>query len=200
MMRPLLMAFVLCGGCVYGGSDEDPLAGLNAGTARADVASLSEDAGEADDSSSESPVSTATNTTPGSAASSSTSALSEAGEPDAQGASDASTAPSTASSGACAPAQEAAVCDPVRNQGCPPIPLMQCDVDPSASEPTGRCAIFTPTPIVPCSSTTTAESVACFAKSTCVDDQCRTLCYCDDDCPSGTTCGSETVGGFRLCG
>ncbi|MFM2420972.1 MAG: hypothetical protein RL385_5695 [Pseudomonadota bacterium] len=76
---------------------------------------------------------------------------------------------------------------------------MQCDVEPSAAQPTGRCAIFTPTPIVACSATTTAQSVACFAKSSCVDGECRPLCYCDTDCPTGMTCSGDLTGGFRIC-
>lgn len=98
----------------------------------------------------------------------------------------------------CLPAKDPAVCDPVRNTGCPPIPLMQCDVDPAA-ELTGRCAIFTPTPIVSCAATTTEQSVACLARTACVDDRCVPLCHCDDDCPTGTTCSHDTVSGFRLC-
>jgi hypothetical protein len=178
-------------GCTFGPSDENPLVGLAAPEQSA-TARESDSADAAAET----------------AAPRDTAAPVVAREPSAAAA-DASVAPLAPDGGdlpwllppaaTCAPAKPPAVCDPVRNTGCPPIPLMQCDVDPAAAELTGRCAIFTPTPIVSCAATTTDQSAACLAKTACVDDRCVPLCHCDDDCPAGTTCSGDTVSGFRLC-
>jgi hypothetical protein len=92
----------------------------------------------------------------------------------------------------------AAVCDPVHNTGC--NPFQQCDVDPSqASTPTGLCLFGGGTDAGTCLATIFTES--CPAKSTCVDGGCRTLCFCNGDCPVGECCSDRSgPPGFTMCG
>jgi hypothetical protein len=90
-----------------------------------------------------------------------------------------------------------AVCDPVRNTGC--NALQQCDVDPSqTTTPTGLCVFATLAEGSPCLSTIFTES--CPPSFTCVNSDCRQLCFCNADCPTGQCC-SDTSGppGFTLC-
>lgn len=100
----------------------------------------------------------------------------------------------------CAPSQPVSGCDPVRATGCPP--LMQCDINVSAKQPTGRCVFPQPTTPTPaCMSSFVGES--CESQWTCVNSTCRKLCYCDADCPSGECCSDESGPGpqgvFKLC-
>jgi len=98
-------------------------------------------------------------------------------------------------SGGCNPT--VAVCDPVHNTGC--NPLQQCDVDPSqAMTPTGLCVFNGPAEAAVCTSSLVSES--CAPGMTCVSGACRSLCFCDSDCP-GSQCCTDTSGpaGFLLC-
>lgn len=181
-MRSLLLAFGCASlvACTYGGSEQDPRDRYTADPA---VEESSLDASSSNDNGSATPP---------------PSGLRDSSPGGASGLDGSSSVRSDAANG-CTPARPPSVCDPVRNSGCPPIPLMQCDVDPTAAEPTGRCAIFTPTPIVPCSATTTASSTACLPTSTCVEGVCRQLCYCDSDCLQGQRCTGSVGGGFLSC-
>jgi hypothetical protein len=90
-----------------------------------------------------------------------------------------------------------AVCDPVHNTGC--NSLQQCDVDPTqTTTPTGLCVFASPAEGGACLSTIVTES--CPPEFTCVGVECRQLCFCDTDCPTGQCC-SDTSGppGFTLC-
>jgi hypothetical protein len=90
-----------------------------------------------------------------------------------------------------------AVCDPVHDTGC--NPLQQCDVDPTQTQtPTGLCVFNSPSDAATCLATALTES--CGSGSTCVGGACRSLCYCDSDCPARQRCsGTSTAGGFLLC-
>jgi hypothetical protein len=88
------------------------------------------------------------------------------------------------------------VCDPVHNTGC--NPLQQCDVDPTETTPTGLCVFGSPSDAAVCLATAFTEN--CGPGSTCVGGACRSLCYCDSDCPAGQCCsGTSSPGGFLLC-
>jgi hypothetical protein len=91
-----------------------------------------------------------------------------------------------------------AVCDPVHNTGC--NPFQQCDIDPSqASTPTGLCLFGGGTDAGTCLATIFTES--CPPNSTCVDGGCRTLCFCNGDCPVGECCSDRSgPPGFTMCG
>lgn len=94
----------------------------------------------------------------------------------------------------CAP--DVQVCNPVTNEGCPEP--MQCAVDLASDVLTGYC-IFNGPVGVGCFNSGVTES--CPPKSTCFDFECRTLCFCDDDCEAGECC-VDRVGtlGFKACG
>jgi hypothetical protein len=101
----------------------------------------------------------------------------------------------TTDGGACS--RTVAVCDPVHNTGC--NSLQQCDVDPyQTTTPTGLCVFASPAEGSPCLSTIFTES--CRAGFTCVSGNCRALCFCNADCPTGQCC-SDTSGppAFSLC-
>jgi hypothetical protein len=101
----------------------------------------------------------------------------------------------TTEGGACSVA--VAVCDPVHNTGC--SSLQQCDVDTSQTTvPTGLCVFASPAEGGPCLATFVTES--CPPRFTCVAGDCRQLCFCNADCPTGECC-SDTSGppGFALC-
>lgn len=181
--------------CTYGGSDDDPLMGLSPGE-RTDP-EASGDLGTGDDSSTPSPSTpmtpaTPTTPTPGGGA--------QQNQPPTKVTADAgmSTTPTKPADG-CGPATPVETCDPVRNTGCPP--LTQCDIETSATTPTGRCVFFQATPGVPCSSS--FVNVTCDAQNTCVAGACRKMCYCDTDCPPGNCCkdssGPGPSGVFKLC-
>ncbi|MGO9839557.1 MAG: hypothetical protein ACLP1X_35720 [Polyangiaceae bacterium] len=89
------------------------------------------------------------------------------------------------------------VCDPVHNTGC--NPLQQCDVDPTQTQtPTGLCVFGSPSDAAMCLATAVTES--CGPGSTCAGGTCRSLCYCDSDCPPGQCCsGTSNAGAFLLC-
>jgi hypothetical protein len=92
-----------------------------------------------------------------------------------------------------------AVCDPVHNTGC--NPLQQCDVDTTQmSTPTGLC-LFNSGVVDGGVCIMSIVSEACPPHQTCVGSACKTLCFCDADCPTGQCC-SDTSGprGFTLCG
>jgi hypothetical protein len=101
----------------------------------------------------------------------------------------------TTEGGVCSGA--AAICDPVRNTGC--SALQQCDVYPyQTTPPSGLCVLASPAEGGPCLSTIFTES--CPPSFTCVNGDCRELCFCSADCPTGQCC-SDTSGppGFTLC-
>ena len=89
-----------------------------------------------------------------------------------------------------------AVCDPVQNTGCGTG--SQCDVDLVQPVLSGRCAFTSPMDAGACFTSPFTES--CPAKTTCDNGTCRTLCFCDTDCPQGECC-HDTLGtlGFKLC-
>ena len=108
---------------------------------------------------------------------------------------------SGAATPACTP-PSVGVCDPVKNEGCPAELRMQCAVDFTADTLAGYC-IFQGPP-APDGSPTCLNTVAtesCGPTTTCVLGTCRTLCYCDTDCPESECC-TETIGelGFKVCG
>jgi hypothetical protein len=117
------------------------------------------------------------------------------GGPGADDAGDAGT-PEDGGGGPCVAAPDAG-CDPVHNTGCT-APL-QCDVSASLTgTPTGTCVFYTGTEAGGACSTFLGES--CPPGHTCISSTCRTLCYCNSDCPTGQCC-SDTSGaqGFTLC-
>jgi hypothetical protein len=91
---------------------------------------------------------------------------------------------------------EVQVCNPVTNDGC--LEPMQCAVDLASDVLTGYC-IFNGPVGVGCFNSGVTES--CPPKSTCFDFECRTLCFCDDDCDAGQCC-VDPIGtlGFKACG
>jgi hypothetical protein len=104
---------------------------------------------------------------------------------------------SDAGGSTCMPA-DAAVCNPVTNEGCPDS--MQCAVDGLSDVLAGYCIFSTPMPDAGfCFNSGVTES--CPPKQTCVVDQCRTLCFCDADCEEKQCC-VESIGtvGFKVCG
>lgn len=106
-----------------------------------------------------------------------------------------SAADATSDSASCSAA--VAVCDPIHNTGC--NSLQQCDVDTSQTTvATGLCVFFSGAEGGPCLSTIFTES--CPPEFTCVGGDCRQLCSCNADCPTGQCC-SDTSGptGFTLC-
>lgn len=98
------------------------------------------------------------------------------------------------SGGSCDP--DVQLCNPVTNDGCPPE--MQCAVDAFSDVLAGYC-IFNGPVAGGCFNSGVTES--CPPTQTCFDFECRTLCFCDDDCMEGQCC-VEPVGtlGFKVCG
>jgi hypothetical protein len=100
----------------------------------------------------------------------------------------------------CEPAMAIAVCDPVRNTGCPA--LTQCDIEPTATAATGRC-VFYQAPLDPSACASNVYASTCAAQSACVANACRSVCYCDADCPAGERCTDTAAPGpagvFKLC-
>jgi hypothetical protein len=88
------------------------------------------------------------------------------------------------------------VCNPVTNSSCGTG--TQCVPDLAALVLSGRCTFSSPMGAGACLATAITES--CPAKSTCDNAACRTLCFCDTDCPKGECCHA-TIGtlGFKLC-
>jgi hypothetical protein len=118
------------------------------------------------------------------------------GGPGADDASDTGTADDGGGAPCTATAPDAG-CDPVHNTGC--ITAQQCDVSVSLTgTPTGACVWSTGTDAGgPCS---TLFGESCSPGHTCVNSTCRTLCYCDSDCPAGKSCSDKTgAQGFTLC-
>jgi len=200
MKVQLTLVCVVLLACKYGGSDDDPLMGLEPGSA-AEPDALGGLMGDDVMSSNDASVA------PSPAKPPTTSGSADAGKPPTTGSVDAGVAtgkpttpanPSTPAN-ACGPATAIATCDPVRNTGCPP--LTQCDIETSATVATGRCVFYQATPGVPCSSS--FVNVTCDAQNTCVGGECRKMCYCDSDCPPGNCCndtsGPGPSGVFKLC-
>ena len=98
---------------------------------------------------------------------------------------------------ACTVAASDAGCDPVHNTGCT-APL-RCDVSLSLTgTPTGACVLYTGTDAGGACWTLVGET--CSPGTTCVNSACRTLCYCDSDCPTGQCCSDKSgAQGFTLC-
>ena len=96
--------------------------------------------------------------------------------------------------GSCRP--DVLECNPVTNAGCPPT--MQCAVDLGSDMLAGYCVFSTPMP-GGCFNSGLTES--CPPTETCFEFECRTLCFCDDDCKEGQCC-VDPVGtlGFKVCG
>jgi hypothetical protein len=91
------------------------------------------------------------------------------------------------------------VCDPIHNTGC--AGFQQCDVDPSQpNAPAGLCLFHSAPSDDSGACLQTVVSETCDAQATCVAGACRTLCFCNADCPASQCC-SDTSGpkGFRLC-
>jgi len=204
MKRRVQLVCIMLVGCTYGGSDEDPLMGLAPGNSSDDLGTTDPVMGGNGDAmpspSTNPPTNPPTNNGATNTGGASTGSMSGSKTPATGGvdagveAGNATTAPN-----ACGPAQPVATCDPVRNTGCPP--LTQCDIETSATTPTGRCVFYQATPGVPCSSS--FVNVTCDAQNTCVAGECRKLCYCDSDCPPGNCCsdtsGPGPAGAFKLC-
>ena len=107
----------------------------------------------------------------------------------------------TASDAECAPI-EAAVCNPVTNEGCSAALQMQCAVSFDAPL-TGYCIFFSggPPPALGGACLNTVVTESCPAKSTCIAERCRTLCFCDTDCEAGQCCTEPLQStGFKVCG
>ena len=181
MKAQLALACALSVGCAFGGSDEDPR--IEVGPPRMDASVDVPDemeAGEAPPPVTNQPD--AANIDP----------IVDAGRTET----DARMPPSNA---ACEPATPLPTCDPVHNTGCPP--LTQCDLDPAASVPTGRCVFFQAS--VDPNTCTAAVVESCEARTTCASNACRTMCYCDGDCPIGQCCSDGAAPGpegpVKLC-
>lgn len=199
MSRGRFLLCALLAGCTYGGPSGDPLSGFAA----------DDRGGQSDVASSPSVPSQSSSDEPDAkvrSSSGSDAGKSNSGKPgDAGSSGSGSSSGGSASAGnggsadACAPAKAVATCDPVRNTGCPP--LTQCDIDTSASEPTGRCVFYSNPDGGEC--TSSFVNVGCSAQSTCVAGMCRKMCYCDSDCPQGQACsdtsGPGPSGAFKLC-
>jgi hypothetical protein len=200
MKRRVKLVCIMLVGCTYGGSDEDPLMGLEPGSTGDDSVMSDAVMGGSDDAisapSTKPPMSDGgmNSGTTNSGATSGTKTPTTGGGDASVSTGNASTVPN-----ACGPAKPVATCDPVRNTGCPP--LTQCDIETSATTPTGRCVFFQATPGVPCSSS--FVNVTCDAQNTCVAGECRKMCYCDSDCPPDNCCsdtsGPGPAGAFKLC-
>jgi hypothetical protein len=96
--------------------------------------------------------------------------------------------------------REVAVCNPVRNTGCPVELATQCGPDLSAATLAGYCTFTGPIPDAGIGCLNTVATESCPATTACVNGQCRPLCFCDADCGPGTCC-TEPLGeqGFFLC-
>jgi hypothetical protein len=108
---------------------------------------------------------------------------------------DASVARDAGSGADCAPS--VALCNPVTNQGCPAA--MQCAIDLAAPSLAGYCIFSAPMDAGFCFNSLVTES--CPPSTTCVNGECRDLCFCHGDCDDGQCC-LEPIGttGFKLCG
>jgi hypothetical protein len=97
----------------------------------------------------------------------------------------------------CTVAASDAGCDPVHNTGC--MAPLRCDVSLSLTgTPTGTCVLYTGSDAGGACSTFIGET--CPPGSTCVNSACRTLCYCDSDCPANQCCSDKAgAQGFTLC-
>jgi hypothetical protein len=175
-------------GCRLGGPSGDATAYVAAGDAAAPV-----DASDATTSGEDSPASDDGGST--------------ADGPGAEDAGDAgaSTVDGSGDGGTGTPQEDAGctgtvpVCDPVHNSGC--ASFQQCDVDPSQpNNPAGLCLFHAAPTDDSGACLQTIVSETCDAQATCVAGACRTLCFCNADCPTGQCC-SDTSGpkGFRLC-
>ncbi len=166
------LACALVAGCTFGGSDEDPTNGYSADISLDGGGSIN-----AADSSvmqgMDGSLVADTGTRDASAG--------DAGKGDGGSAG--------AGGSMCKPAQAVAVCDPVANTGCDF--LLQCDIDSDAKTQAGRCVFWTLS-LASCSANALTET--CDPKNTCVKGQCKALCYCDKDCPSGTKCTGTVPG------
>jgi hypothetical protein len=115
-------------------------------------------------------------------------------------AADASTPDGAVGAGGCDAA--IAVCDPVHNTGCNALLQQQCDVNTLVTTmPTGNCVYNSGGAEAGGACIASPVSESCAPRSTCVSGACRTLCFCNADCPSAQCC-SDTSGppGFTLCG
>ena len=102
-----------------------------------------------------------------------------------------------AATASCAPPPDLA-CDPVSGEGC--LPLMQCLVDPSSTDPAAYCVFSGIQLDVVC--TQDGILTDCPAQHTCVMGECRKYCYCDAHCEDGAACRQPSGEGsprFRLC-
>lgn len=108
---------------------------------------------------------------------------------------DASVVRDGGSGGECVPS--VALCNPVTNQGCPAG--MQCAIDLAAPSLAGYCIFSAPMDAGFCFNSLVTES--CPPRATCVNGECRNLCFCNEDCDDGQCC-LESIGttGFKLCG
>lgn len=97
----------------------------------------------------------------------------------------------------CTPPQPA-VCNPLLNDGCAPELGMHCAVDTLAPTLAGYCTFSAPADAGACLNTGVTNS--CPPTTTCVEGECRPLCFCDTDCEGG--CCAISVGntGFKVCG
>lgn len=183
-----VLACALLIGCRYGGSDEDPLMGFEPADGDQGLIDAAMSVGDSPTTPATTPPKTPATTG------------SDGGKPHTtSGGVDSGRPPANAGTNACEPAKPVASCDPIRNTGCPP--LTQCDIETSASTPTGRCVFFMDPLGGPCSAS--FVSVGCDPQNTCVAGACRKLCYCDADCPQGQSCtdasGPGPAGAFKLC-
>jgi hypothetical protein len=98
----------------------------------------------------------------------------------------------------CQPNPAPAVCDPVKNTECPP--LMQCELDPDATMPAGRCVFWQLQILDECSSD--GLNTTCEGPTSCVAGTCRKPCYCNADCDMGSCCKGAApgpAGPVKLC-
>jgi hypothetical protein len=93
-------------------------------------------------------------------------------------------------------------CNPVKNEGCVTELGMQCGIDFLAFTLAGSCTFSAPSDPPDaggCLNTIVTES--CLPKHSCIEGQCRKLCFCDSDCGQGEVC-VDKIGdkGFKACG
>lgn len=196
MKREVGLACLLLWSCAFGGSKEDPR--VPVGEEPGSAAGPSDDSVGSEEVSSSDPPET--NGDSGKTGSGSRPTM-EVGRPSSGANSeDGKEAGSSEPADSCRPSQVVALCDPVRNTGCPP--LTQCDIDTAATTATGRCVFFQAA-FDPNSCMATFVNTTCAAQSTCVGNRCRKLCYCDGDRPAGECCadtsGPGPAGAFKLC-
>ena len=94
-----------------------------------------------------------------------------------------------------------AICDPIKNIGCPSGVSMQCAIDYAATL-TGYCIYNAPPALGmsgECLNTGITES--CPAQFTCFSERCAKICLCDAECDAGQCCSQPIQGtGFSVCG